>query len=293
MPVIEIAPKEKSVPFTIRWTGAAPLFIAMHAIALFGVIWIRPRWQDIVLCAALYLIRMFAITAGYHRLFAHRSYKATRVFQFIIALLGTLSNQKGVLWWASHHRDHHRYSDTDDDPHSPIRRGFWYSHVGWFLCGKHEETDYSKISDFAKYPELVWLNKHHILPSVLFASLLFLFGGMQSLIWGYFISTVVLYHATFTINSLSHIYGIQRYDTGDYSRNNWMLALLTLGEGWHNNHHYYMSSVRQGFFWWEVDVSYYFIRLLSWFGLTSDLRHPPASVLNERGSVWTKPGARP
>jgi stearoyl-CoA desaturase (Delta-9 desaturase) len=281
MPVIDLEQASAPPKFQIRWYGAAPLFLAMHLIALAGIVFIRPTWVDLVLCASLYFVRMFAITAGYHRLFSHRSYKATRGFQFFIALLGTLSNQKGVLWWASHHRDHHRYSDTEDDPHSPVLRGFWYSHVGWFLCGIHDETDYSKISDFAKYPELVWLNKHHIVPSVIFATLLYLVGGIHFLMWGFFISTVFLYHATFTINSLSHIYGVQRYDTGDFSRNNWILALLTLGEGWHNNHHYYMSSVRQGFYWWEIDVSYYLIRFFSFFGLTSELRRPPASVLDD------------
>lgn len=281
MPVLDLETSVPRAPFRFQWKGAAPLFLAMHVIALAGVIWVRPTWGDLALCAALYFIRMFAITAGYHRLFAHRSYKATRSFQFLIALLGTLSNQKGVLWWASHHRDHHRYSDTEEDPHSPVLRGFWYSHVGWFLCGKHDETDYSKISDFAKYPELVWLNKYHVVPSVVLGAIIFFAGGLHSLIWGFFISTVILYHATFTINSLSHIYGTQRYDTGDSSRNNWILALLTLGEGWHNNHHYYMSSLRQGFFWWEIDVSYYIVRVLSAIGITYDLRHPPPSVLDE------------
>ncbi|HSP98064.1 MAG TPA: acyl-CoA desaturase [Candidatus Dormibacteraeota bacterium] len=221
---------------------------------------------------------MFGVTAGYHRYFSHRSYKTGRVFQFVLALLGTLAVQKGVLWWSANHRVHHKYSDQEGDVHSPVRNGFWWSHVGWILAEDWEETQYDRIPDMARYPELRWLNEHYLVPPVALATLLFLVGGLQWLVWGFFISTTVLWHSTFTINSLSHVFGRRRYETGDASRNNVWLALLTMGEGWHNNHHRYMNSVRQGFFWWEVDASYYILKALSWLGLVWDLHQPPARL---------------
>ncbi|MGH7788849.1 MAG: acyl-CoA desaturase [Candidatus Binatia bacterium] len=238
----------------------------------------------VVLCLALFWLRMFGVTAGYHRYFSHRSYKTSRAFQFLLALFGTLAVQKGVLWWAANHRTHHKYSDQEQDIHSPVQRGFWWSHVGWILAPDYEATDYDRIQDMAKYPELRWLNEHYLIPPVALAVLLFLTGGLQWLVWGFFISTTLLWHATFTINSLSHVFGSRRYDTGDTSRNNVWLALLTMGEGWHNNHHHYMNSVRQGFFWWEVDASYYVLRALSWFGIVWDLHMPPKR-LTEHGAA--------
>jgi stearoyl-CoA desaturase (delta-9 desaturase) len=253
-------------------------FVFVHLAAL-GAFFVGFHWYLPVIALGFYYLRMFGITAGYHRYFAHRSYKTSRAFQFVLALLGSLSTQKGPLWWAAHHRDHHKFSDQPEDIHSPVQRGFWWSHVGWILCPKYDQTKFDRIRDFAKYPELRWLNKYHLVPPVAFATLLFLIGGAPLLVWGYFVSTTLLWHGTFTINSLSHVFGSRRYWTTDDSRNNFLLAMITMGEGWHNNHHHYMSTANQGFFWWEIDLSYYLLETLSWFGLVWDLRKPPRHVL--------------
>jgi stearoyl-CoA desaturase (delta-9 desaturase) len=233
----------------------------------------------VVLCVAAYLIRMFGITAGYHRYFSHRAFKTNRLVQFVLAWLGCSALQKGPLWWAGHHRRHHRFSDTPDDPHSPHVTSFWWSHVGWVMTPEHENTHWEELNDWAKYPELRWLDRWHWVPGIVLAVLCWLIGGWTGLVWGFVVSTVVLYHCTFTINSLSHLIGSRRYATPDDSRNNLALALLTLGEGWHNNHHHYPSSANQGFFWWEVDISYYAICLLGLCGLAWDIRKPGAKAL--------------
>ena len=265
----------------INWFKSIP-FLTVHLMAL-GVFFIPFEWKYVGLCLALYFIRMFAITAGYHRYFSHRTYKMSRIPQFLMALLGTTSLQKGVLWWAAHHRIHHKKSDLVDDVHSPFQRGFWWSHVAWILSNKHDETHWEQIQDLAKFPELRWLNKHHWVPGVALAvGIFFLAGGLGALIWGFFLSTVLLWHGTFTINSLSHVIGSRRYVTTDTSRNNFALALVTMGEGWHNNHHCYMSSANQGFFWWEVDMSFYLLKLLSTVGIVKDLRKPPLELLDAK-----------
>jgi len=264
------------VIMNVRDGGAAFWLVHLACVLVFftGV-----TWSAFAVCLALFWLRMFAVTAGYHRYFSHRSYKTSRPFQFVLALLGTLAVQKGVLWWAANHRVHHKYSDQEGDVHSPIRRGFWWSHVGWILAPDYEATDYERIPDMAKYPELRWLNEHYLAPPVALAVLLFLVGGSTWLVWGFFVSTTMLWHATFTINSLAHVWGSRRYETTDASRNNVWLALLTFGEGWHNNHHRYMNSARQGFFWWEIDVSYYALVALSWLGIVWDLQQPPKRLL--------------
>ena len=258
-------------------------FVIMH-VACIAVIFTGVSWSAVLLCAALYFVRMFALTAGYHRYFSHRTYKTSRFFQFVLGLLGTLAVQKGPLWWAAHHRRHHKYTDQEGDVHSPVMDGFWWSHVGWIVATKYDETDWDAIKDFARYPEMRWLNTWHLVPPVALAVLLFLLGGWQWLVWGFFVSTVILYHGTFSINSLAHMWGTKRYDSGDDSRNNLLLALLTGGEGWHNNHHHYMSTVKQGFFWWEIDTSYYVLRALSWVGIVWDLRMPPRHLLEAKAS---------
>ena len=261
---------------SMRDAGAA--FWAVHVACLLAF-YTGVSWSAFAVCLAMFWLRMFGVTAGYHRYFSHRSFKTTRAFQFILALCGTLAVQKGVLWWSANHRVHHKYSDQEGDVHSPVRNGFWWSHVGWILAADWEETQYDRIPDMAKYPELRWLNEHYLVPPVALAVILTLIGGLQWLVWGFFISTTVLWHSTFTINSLSHVFGSRRYETSDASRNNVWLALLTMGEGWHNNHHRYMNSCRQGFFWWEVDASYYILKALSWVGLVWDLQAPPARLL--------------
>jgi stearoyl-CoA desaturase (delta-9 desaturase) len=231
----------------------------------------------------LYVVRMFGVTGGYHRYFSHRSYKTSRVVQFLLAFLAQTSAQRGALWWAAKHRHHHRHSDTEDDVHSPRLRGFWYSHMGWVVQKQHDATDFDSIPDLTKYPELVWLNRHKYLPATVLAVLCLALGGWSGLVVGFVWSTVLLYHGTFFINSLAHVHGSTRYVTGDDSRNNWWLAVITLGEGWHNNHHAYQRSTRQGFRWYEFDPTFYVLKTLSWFGVVWELGEPPADVVaNER-----------
>jgi len=258
----------KSIPFAL--VHVAPL----------GLVWTGMRRSDALLCIALYFGRMFFITAGFHRYFAHRAYKMGRVMQFLMAWGASTSCQKGVLWWAAHHRAHHRYSDTERDIHSP-KKGFWWSHVGWILCPKYQATDWAAIKDFSKFPELVWLNKYHLVPGITLGAACYALGGYSAL-WTFFLSTTLLYHGTFSINSLMHLWGRRRFVTTDTSRNSLLLALITMGEGWHNNHHYYQSTANQGFYWWEIDLSYYVLQLLSWLGLVRDLRTPPLRVLTRQ-----------
>lgn len=262
----------------VNWPASVP-FLLMHLVP-FLAFFTGITLENVALCVALYLVRMFFITAGYHRYFAHRSYKLGRGMQFVMALGGTMCAQKGVLWWAGHHRDHHLYSDSERDIHSP-KRGFWWSHVGWFLCDKYKETPTDRIEDFASFPELRWLDKWNLVPPTALALVVLAFGGWSALVIGFFLSTILLYHGTFTINSLSHVFGRRRFATSDTSRNNWLLAMITLGEGWHNNHHHYRSSTNQGFYWWEFDASYYVLRLLGLFGLVRETRRPPAEVLTK------------
>ncbi len=249
---------------------------------------------DWIVAIVLYFLRMFFVTGFYHRYFSHRTFKTSRWFQFIMAFLAETSMQKGVLWWGAHHRVHHRNSDKPGDPHSMKLYGFWYSHIGWILGPDFKETDYKGISDFTKYKELVWLNKYYVVPPITLMLVLMMLGGivnggsitamfavpggLSTLIIGFFLSTIALYHGTFSINSIMHKLGRQRYETGDESRNSALLAFITLGEGWHNNHHYYESATRQGFFWWEFDITYYLLKVLSWFGLIWDIKEVPRYI---------------
>ena len=262
----------------VDWIKSIPFF-GVH-LACLAVLWTGVSWKALVLCATTYAIRMFAITGGYHRYFAHRSYRTSRGFQFVLAALACSAVQRGPLWWAGHHRHHHQHSDQEADVHSPQREGFWWSHVGWLLSSRYDATRLDAIQDFAQYPELRLLNHWYAASGVLLAVLCLLAMGWQGLVWGFFVSTVLLFHATFAINSLCHMFGRVRYPTTDTSRNSLMLALLTLGEGWHNNHHYYATSTRMGFFWWEVDLTYYVLKLLSLVGLVWDLKQPPQRVLD-------------
>jgi stearoyl-CoA desaturase (delta-9 desaturase) len=257
---------------------SALAFVLVH-LACLAVFWTGFRGTDVVVCLGLYLLRMFAITAGLHRYFSHKTFKTSRVFQFLLAAVAATSAQKGAIWWAAKHREHHKYSDTPDDVHSPGQSGFFVAHVGWIFSKTKGKADLDMVKDLTRCPELVWLNRHDWLPAILLAFAVLLTLGWSGLVVGFFVSTVLVYHCTFAINSLAHIYGKQRYITGDDSRNNWLLALITLGEGWHNNHHYYQASTRQGFRWWEIDVTFYLLKLLSLVGVVWDLRSPPRAVV--------------
>jgi len=258
-------------------------FWGVHVAALIGIIALGWSWSGAALALGAYFVRMIVVTAGYHRYFAHRSFKTSRAFQFLLALGAQSAAQKGVLWWASHHRWHHKYSDTPKDVHSAKLRGFWYSHIGWIMGPEWDKTDRSMVGDLAKFPELRVLDRHgiHLLPTIALALAFLLLGGAHALVWGYFVSTVLLWHGSFSVNSLAHLWGKRRYATGDDSRNNLALALLTTGEGWHNNHHHYQSSANQGFHWWEIDVTFYVLKLLQALGLIWDLRRPPPEVISE------------
>ena len=263
----------------VYWPGFMP-FLAVH-VACFAALWTGARPVDWILCGVLYFIRTFAVMAGYHRYFSHRTFKTSRAFQFVLAFLAETSGQKGVLWWAAHHRHHHKFSDLPWDVHSPLQRGFWYSHVGWIAEMNTAGTDREVIQDLTRFPELVWLDRHWMFPPLLTGTAVWYAFGWSGLVVGFFLSTVFTWHATFLVNSLAHVVGKRRFATGDTSRNHWLIAVFTLGEGWHNNHHHYMSSARQGFYWWEIDVTYYVLRLLAVFGVVWDLRPVPPAVIAE------------
>jgi stearoyl-CoA desaturase (delta-9 desaturase) len=262
----------------IQWASSIPFF-AVHAAGVVGVSTLGVSWRGVALAVALYYVRMFGVTAGYHRYFSHRSFRTSRPVQLALALLAMSSSQKGVLWWAGHHRVHHKYSDLEGDVHSVLRDGFLWGHVGWILSAKYLKTDHERTRDLAKFPELVWLDRFWWTPPVALAVGLFAAGGWFALVWGFFVSTTLLWHGTFTINSLTHMFGTRRYATTDNSRNNPLLAAITLGEGWHNNHHHYQRAARQGFLWWEIDPTYYVLRALALVGLVWDVHAPPAHVV--------------
>jgi stearoyl-CoA desaturase (delta-9 desaturase) len=265
----------------IDWVAAIP-FWGVHVLAVVGVWRLGFSWKGVAIAVFFYYLRMFAVTAGYHRYFAHKTYKTSRAFQFFLALLAQSSTQKGALWWAAHHRNHHKYSDKPEDIHSMKLRGFIWSHFGWILMHKYDHTEWQEIQDFAKYPELRWLNRYHVVPSIVLGTSLYLLGGWTWLVWGYLVSTSFLWHGTFTINSLAHWLGRRRYATTDESRNSLFLALITMGEGWHNNHHYYPKSTSQGFYWWEIDMSYYVLRALAAVGIVWDLESIPKKIRDRR-----------
>ena len=270
----------------IIYPSAIP-FVLVH-LACLAAIWTGVTWQAIEICVVLYWLRIFAIGAGYHRYFSHRAYTTSRLFQFVLAFLSQSTAQKSVLWWSAKHRHHHLHSDTEQDVHSPRHMGFIYSHVGWIFARQHSDVDFAKIADLARYPELMWLHRLELLPAIAVAVLCFLIDGWPGLVVGFLWSTVLLYHATFCINSLAHVRGTKRYVTGDDSRNNWVLAFFTMGEGWHNNHHAYQSSARQGFRWWEIDLTYLILCALSRLGIVWDLKTPPQKVLRNEQRLGSR-----
>ena len=276
----------------VDWVRCIP-FIILHAGCL-GVIWVGWSWFAVWAAVALYFLRMFAVTGIYHRYFSHKTYSTSRAGQFFLALWGGTTVQRGGLWWAYHHRHHHQHSDEEEDAHSPHVHGFWWSHIGWITSRRNFPTDYTKVKDLAKFPELVWLNRFDTVVPAAFALAMFGLGallervapglgttGPQMLVWGFFISTTALFHGTSCINSMAHLMGKRRYNTTDDSRNSFILAIICLGEGWHNNHHRYQSCTRNGFYWWEIDPTYYGLKFLSWTGLIWGLKPVPQSILDE------------
>ena len=283
---------------SIHWWRIMP-FVLLH-IASLAVFWVGVSPFALLFMLLFYLLRMFAITGFYHRYFSHKTFETSRVTQFIFALIGTMSSQRGPLWWAAHHRYHHRHADQPEDKHSP-QHGFWYSHMGWFLNRQNFATDKQAVRDWLKYPELIWLDRFN-LPVVLLTGLaIYVLGewlavsqpqlhtsGLQLLVWGFLVSTILLTHATLMINSLAHRFGSRDFNTDDASRNNFLLAVITLGEGWHNNHHYYAGSVRQGFYWWQIDITYYILKMMAWLGLVWNLKPVPQRVYQVRANARSK-----
>ncbi len=288
----QIVPAAETEGHTMDRVRTLP-FIALH-LSVLTIFWVGWSPVAVLIAVLLYIVRMFAITGFYHRYFSHRAFRTSRFMQFVFAIVGASAAQRGPLWWASNHRIHHSHSDQVADVHSPVQHGLWWSHMGWFLSYQQLSTKVSRITDFARFPELRFLDRFDVLVPFILAVILFFFGewlgntqpelgtnGWQMLVWGFVISTLAVYHGTFTINSLSHRFGTRRYATTDNSRNNIFLAIITLGEGWHNNHHRYASCARQGFRWWEIDITYYLLYCLKLCGLIWDIRPVPELILNE------------
>ncbi|MEY4938308.1 MAG: hypothetical protein RIQ93_43 [Verrucomicrobiota bacterium] len=288
-----IAPElMRAEPDRVDWMRCIP-FIVLHAGCL-GVLWVGASPFAVWMAVALYFVRMFAVTGIYHRYFSHKTYSTSRFGQFLLALWGATTVQRGALWWAYHHRHHHQHSDDPEDAHSPHVHGFLWSHIGWITSRRNFPTDYSKVKDLAKYPELVLLNRFDTVIPILLAIGIYVVGetlarfapglqtnGAQLLIWGFFVSTTALFHGTSCINSMAHLMGGRRFNTTDDSRNSFILALICLGEGWHNNHHRYQSCTRNGFYWWEIDITYYGLKALSYTGLIWGLKPVPQSIMEE------------
>ena len=286
----------RSQPEKFEFKRSIP-FIILH-LGCLGVLWTGWSWTAVAVAVFLYVVRMFAITGIYHRYFCHRAYQTSRPVQFLFGLIGLTAVQRGPLWWAAVHRHHHAHSDEPADAHSPVTKGFLWSHVGWLTSSRNFPTDYRMVRDLQKFPELVFLNRFDLIGPLLLLVFLAALGSAlqafapglgtnawQLIVWGFFISTTVLFHATCAINSFAHTLGSKRFPTGDESRNSLVLAILTLGEGWHNNHHRFPACSRQGFYWWEIDISYYVIRLMGALGLVWDIRTVPSKVYEEAARI--------
>lgn len=273
----------------VDWAGSVPFFL-FHVLC-FGIIWVGWSPFAVIFGVLFYLVRMFGITAFYHRYFAHHAFEANRFFSFLFAFLGCSAMQKGPLWWAAIHRHHHIYADTEQDIHSPLMQGFFWSHIGWILAYSNKRTRVEYIKDWLRYPELVFLDTYALAVPVIMGVIVFLTGhlcylyapelktnGLQLFIWGFIVSTVFCSHATFSINSIDHMFGSKRYDLPNTSRNNLLMAVLTLGEGWHNNHHHYPVTARAGFYWWEIDITYYLLNIMSWLRILRNLKPLPDSI---------------
>ncbi|MEM7790141.1 MAG: acyl-CoA desaturase [Verrucomicrobiota bacterium] len=272
--------------------ASSPIFF-MH-LACIGAFFTGFSWVAVVALVITYVARVFALTAGFHRYFSHRSFKTSRWMQFVFAWVGTSSAQLGPMWWAANHRHHHQHSDQEEDIHSPVVRDAFWAHIGWVLCRSYKTIQFNRVKDLSKYRELCFIDRFHVLPvlSLIFvlygvgAGLNALFpalgtSGLQLVMWGFFLSTVLVYHVTFCVNSVTHIIGNKRFNTKDESRNNFWVALLTFGEGWHNNHHRWPLSARQGMYWWEIDMTFLGLRLMEKLGLVWDIKVYPDKIYAE------------
>lgn len=288
--------EDGSSPYHVQPVRCVP-FILTHLACLL-VFWTGASWAAVLTALFTYYLRAFGLTAGYHRYFSHRAFKTSRAFQFLLAAVGNAAAQMGPLWWAAHHRHHHGAVEKPEDVHSPVRHGFLWAHMGWILSGRFRRTDMDRVPDWGRFGELRFLDRYYLLAPLAFAVALYLWGegldalapslgtsGPQMVVWAFFVSTVLLYHTTFAINSVAHVLGRRRFDTPDNSRNSLILSLLTMGEGWHNNHHQYPSSERQGIAWWEIDLTHYILVALSWIGVVWDIRRPPVESPPKSGET--------
>jgi stearoyl-CoA desaturase (delta-9 desaturase) len=264
-------------------TLAVVVFWAVQASALLAFV-VPPTPAHLALWAGSHFARAVGLTLAFHRYFAHRSFKMHRATRFFWALVGTAAMQKGPLWWAGHHVRHHRFADREGDPHSPAVSGVYYAHIGWFLNdARNDRVGEANpvIRDFGTAREIAWLDRWYVVPPLALAAALFAVGGLPWLVWGFCVPTVTLAHATFAINTVNHMFGSRRFDTRDESRNNALTAIFAAGEGWHNNHHRYQRAARNGFYWWELDPTWYVIRAMAALGLAWDLHAVPARVYDE------------
>ena len=257
----------------LNWQTTSALVIlhigAVGALFMFN-------WPSVLVAFALYWIGVgFGISLGYHRLHTHRSYKVPRFLEYFFAVCGTITLEGGPIFWVATHRIHHQHSDHEGDPHTP-RDGGWWAHIGWLLFGetKHSNTRLmSKYApDLAKDPFYVWLNNYHWVPMIVLSVVLFAIGGLPMFLWGICFRVTFGLHATWLVNSVTHMWGTRRFATRDDSRNNWWVALLTFGEGWHNNHHAHPTSARHGLAWYEVDFTWMTLQVLKFFGIAKNIR---------------------
>jgi fatty-acid desaturase len=259
-------------------------FSVFHILAVVALFFFS--WPALFSAVALYWISLsFGIGMGYHRLLTHRSYRVPKWIEYFLTICGTLALEGGPIFWVATHRVHHQFSDKEGDPHSP-REGTWWAHMIWMLVGDVGHCDPAACAryapDMAKDRFHVWLSKYHYLPLVLVGIVLYAFGGLPCLLWGVFLRVTLGLHATWLVNSATHLWGQRRFATRDDSRNNWFVAAMSFGEGWHNNHHAHPTSARHGLAWYEVDITWMTIRLLQAVGLAKSVRVASLSAVTER-----------
>ena len=257
----------------INWVTAA-FMVAFHVLALVAL-WFF-SWQNLAVALVLHWMAVgFGISLGYHRLHTHRGFKTSKTFEYFLAICGTLTLEGGPIFWVATHRKHHQLSDQDGDPHSPREGGFW-AHMGWILFGDTHHNNTELMGRYA--PDLNrdrfyrWLNSYHWVPLTTLGLILLATGGWSMVLWGIFLRVVVGLHGTWLVNSATHMWGTRRFETRDDSRNSWWVALLTFGEGWHNNHHAHPVSARHGLAWYEFDISWITLKFFNAIGVVSDLK---------------------
>jgi fatty-acid desaturase len=274
----------------VNWSNLVFLSLAHLAAVAALFFW---SWPAVITAVVLYWVGgSLGIGMGYHRLLTHRGYKVPKAVEYFLTTCGTLALEGGPIQWVVTHRIHHAHTDRAGDPHTP-RDGGWWAHIGWILWGTAQNHDQATLERYA--PDLIkdrfyrLLNRFYYVPLIVVGVLLFAFGGWGVMLWGVFLRSVLAFHATWLVNSATHLWGKTRFETGDDSRNTWWVALVTFGEGWHNNHHAHPTSARHGLHWYEIDLNWLGIRVLQLLGLAYNiklLRFNPAT------SAWQLVRAR-